>query len=140
MIKNSMTRIRVNFLLAFEGANLGRPATATRLQLQQFVDSNAGKMGPLNLPINFPSWLTNPNPNEFKVGRGNYRLPWDELDRYKTDEAARLKAQAAELAAKAHAVSQSPPSTSNAQPGETNATGEGESSEEPTDEPAETIV
>lgn len=84
-----MTRIRINFLLAFEGKN-GRMPEVTRLQLNEFVaewESNGNPKGPLNLPIKFPSWLTNPKPNPYKTTRGRYSLPWSDVDKYQATKA-----------------------------------------------------
>lgn len=75
-----MTSIRVNFLLAFE-ARYGRKPVATRQDLLAFQrEWTADQVGGCGMPLRYPSWLTNPKPNPFKVGRAAFRLPWDELD------------------------------------------------------------
>lgn len=132
--KNGMSRIRINFLLALEAAYRARPATMTRLELQQFVDSCTGN-GPLGMRVSFPSWLTNGNPNPYKASRGSFTLPWEQLDTYKQDESNRLAQEAARLAAKAQAVA---PNTSNPSPPQANTPASNESSESAdTDEPAD---
>lgn len=73
-----MTSIRINWLQAFEQA-MGRKIVVTRQELLQF-HLTAPATGPLGMPLNYPSWLTNPKPNKWKVGRAAYKLPWDELD------------------------------------------------------------
>ena len=73
-----MTSIRINWLMAFERA-LGRKIVVTRQELLAF-HGTAPHVGPLGMPLKYPSWLTNPKPNKWKVGRAAYRLPWDELD------------------------------------------------------------
>lgn len=79
---NSLTSVRVNFLRAFE-AKHGRQAVVSRQELLAFRDSwTPGEKGGAGLVLRFPSWLTNPNPNPYKVGRGNFKLPWDDLDAY----------------------------------------------------------
>lgn len=98
---NSMTRIRINFLRAFEGSVQSRPAEVSRSQLQEFVDgwnTPSPRNGPLGMPLNFPSWLTNPTPNPYKVKRGVYRLPWSELDAYTANENAKASATSGESA------------------------------------------
>lgn len=78
MIVNDMTSIRINWLQAFEKA-MGRKIVVTRQELLAF-HATAAATGPLGMPLKYPSWLTNPKPNKWKVGRAAYRLPWDELD------------------------------------------------------------
>lgn len=80
MIVNQMTSIRVNFLIAFEN-RYGRKPVATRQDLIAFQrEWKDGEVGGCGMPLRYPSWLTNPKPNPFKVGRAAFRLPWDELD------------------------------------------------------------
>jgi hypothetical protein len=80
MIVNGMTSVRVNFLLAFE-SKYGRKPVATRQELVAFAESwQPDEKGGAGLVLRYPSWLTNPNPNPYKVGKAAYRLPWDELD------------------------------------------------------------
>lgn len=78
MIRNDMTSIRINWLRAYEAVH-GRKVIVTRQELLQFHQS-ATATGPLGMPLNYPSWLTNPKPNKWKVGRATYKLPWDELE------------------------------------------------------------
>ena len=139
--KNGMSRIRINFLLALEAAYRSRPATITRLELQQFVDSCTGN-GPLGMRVSFPSWLTNGNPNPYKASRGSFTLPWNQLDAYQKEESNRLAQEAARLAAQSQAVA---PVTSNQQQPQVDTpptADNGESSESAdNDEPAaETVV
>jgi len=79
-VVNDMTSIRINWLQAFEATH-GRKVVVTRQELLAFHASAPSK-GPLGMPLNYPSWLTNPKPNKWKVGRAAYKLPWDELDRW----------------------------------------------------------
>jgi len=78
VIVNDMTSIRINWLKAFEAA-YGRKVVVTRQELLAFHTS-APQVGGLGMSLKYPSWLTNPKPNKFKVGRAAYKLPWDELD------------------------------------------------------------
>lgn len=78
MIVQDMTSIRINWLKAFEQAH-GRKVVVTRQELLAF-HANAPQTGGLGMTLNYPSWLTNPKPNKWKVGRAAYKLPWDELD------------------------------------------------------------
>lgn len=85
MIVNDMTSIRINWLGAFEQAH-GRKPVVTRQELLAF-HATAPDKGTLGMTLKYPSWLTNPKPNKFKVGRAAYRLPWDELEAW--NEASR---------------------------------------------------
>jgi hypothetical protein len=80
MIVNNMSSVRVNFLMAFE-AKYGRKPVVTRQELVAFAESwQADEKGGAGLVLRYPSWLTNPKPNPFKVGKAAYRLPWGDLD------------------------------------------------------------
>lgn len=79
MIRNDMTSIRINWLQAYEAAH-GRKVIVTRQELLAFHKATGNTNGPLGMPLNYPSWLTNPKPNKWKVGRATYKLPWNELE------------------------------------------------------------
>lgn len=98
MIVNNMTSVRVNFLISFE-RRYGRKPVVTRQELLAFQrDWTDGEVGGLGMVLRYPSWLTNPKPNPFKVGRAAFRLPWDDLDAWNTMMAGKSDTQPVEAA------------------------------------------
>ena len=59
----------------------GRKLIVTRHFAKQFIANwPKDKIGPLGLKVKYPHWLFRGIPFNYKVGRGNYKLPWNYLD------------------------------------------------------------
>ena len=81
MSKNEMSAIRANFMLSYEKFRGKRDATVTRKEIDAFMSSLApGAVGPSGQVLKYPSWLT--NGDMYRSGRGEYALPWAELDAF----------------------------------------------------------
>jgi len=79
--KGNMSAIRANFMLAYEKYVGSRPRTIDRKGIDAFKSSwKEGEVGPNGMLLKAPSWLT--SSNHYKDGRGEFVLPWDELDAY----------------------------------------------------------
>ena len=75
----NMNAIRANFMLAYEKYAGSRPRTIDRKTIEAFKASwKDGAQGPNGMVLKAPSWLT--SSAQYRDGRGEFVLPWDELD------------------------------------------------------------
>lgn len=83
MKDGNVSGVRANFLISFEAA-FGRGKTVvTRQELLDFQSTwGPGQKGGTGLVLRFPSWLTNPANNPYKISRGTFSVPWSILDEY----------------------------------------------------------
>lgn len=86
---NGMSSVRVGFMGALLGYWNGvRRQVITRKELIDFIDQwKPGERGTTGLELRAPSWLT--NDKSLTVGRGSYKLPWDEYDAWTAGQNAK---------------------------------------------------
>ena len=81
MLNGNMSSIRASFMIAFERWYGSRPEKVTRKDLDDFMKAvPPGHLGPSGQALKYPSWLT--NGDMYRAGRGEYAMPWTDLDAF----------------------------------------------------------
>lgn len=78
---STMNVVRANFMRALELKTNQRPSVINREMLAALMSTfSKDEIGPFGAKICWPSWLT--NTDEYKVNRGEFKLPWEEYDEF----------------------------------------------------------
>jgi hypothetical protein len=111
-----MNNVRANWMIAFRDA-FGVKQVVTRKELSNWQATwQPNQVGPKGFELHAPSWLT--NNNTYKVSRGVFRLPWEDLEKWEAAQTAASNAPTAPSPQEVTGVAAGVVTTSDAEDGE----------------------